>query len=481
MAMVDIGLIGPTYQAQAMSADPEYLMNLYAEVDESPRVRVAAYLPTPGLEVFVTLGSGPIRSIFVQDGRAFAISGLGFYEFYWDGTFDFRAAILSDSLPASISSNGTAGNQLFIISAGYGYIYNLLTNVLTLIADVDFPQGVAAMGAFFDGYFVVLKKNSRTFYFSALEDGTAWDPLDVEEKSITSDNIRALVISPAQRLMFLLGSRTTEMWADVGGDAPFAPVGGALFNHGIGSPWAWATGDAGLYYVEESDNGGRVAYRVAGASGISRVSTHAVEYRWRQYPSIDDAISWTYQEQGHRFWVIYFPTGNATWCFDETTQMWHQRGAWNGVGFDAHLAIFHGYVFNKHVVGSRQDGKVYHQSASIWDDAGTTVRRERVTAVIERSGKRLYFGDIRMRMDQGIGLTTGQGSDPEVMFRISNDGGHTYGNERTVKAGQSGQFSRRVRLRRNGDSRQRVLKIAVSDAVAWAWVELSIGMLEGTN
>lgn len=456
-------------------------MNWYAEIVESPSVHVAAYLPTPGLTIFGTCGAGPIRAIFAQDGRAFAVSGNALYEFFWDGTSINRGALAADVLPASISSNGSAGNQLFVVSGGSGYIYDLTTNVLTLIADADFPQGSAAMGAFFDGFFLVLVKNSRTFQFSALEDGTSWDPLDVAQKSITSDNIRAMVVSPAQRLLFLLGSRTTEIWSDVGGDFPFAPVGGALFNHGIGSPFSWATGDAGLYYVEESENGGRVAYKVSGAAGIARVSTHAVEYAWRQYETILDAVSWTYQEQGHRFWVIYFPSGDDTWVYDEATQMWHQRGTWDGILFHAQTQLFHGYIFDKHIVGSRVDGTLYTQSASIFTDAGTTVRRERLIPAIQSDGKMIAFGDLVLYLDVGIGLQVGQGSDPSMMFRSSNDGGHTFGNERVVSAGMVGQYRARVRLSRNGQSRRRSWKFAVSDPVPWALCEGYVDAQIGTG
>lgn len=475
MQMTRIGLIGPTYQSQSQMADGEDLINWYPEAIESPLEKgVATYLPTPGLALFATLGAGPIRAMFAQDGRAFAVSAGEVYEYFFDGTSIVRGAVVNDSLPASISSNGSAGNQLFIVSGGYGYIYDLLANTVTLIADGDFPQGTAAMGAFFDGFFLVLIKNSRAFQFSALEDGTDWDPLDVGEKSITSDNVRALVVSPAQRLMFLLGSRTTEVWGDVGGDFPFAPVGGSLFNHGIGSAWCWATGDSGLYYVEESENGGRVAYRASGASGIERISTHAVEYRWKQYSTIADAVSWTYQEQGHKFWVIDFPTGNATWVFDEMTSLWHKRGRWNGLTFDVQRALWHSYIFDRHVVGSRYDGSVYTQSTQLFTDVGDTVRRERTTTTVENNGNMLTFGDLFVTMDNGIGLSSGQGSDPLVMFRSSNDGGMTFGNERLVSAGPLGQYRRRVRLRRNGRSRRRTWNLAVSDPVAWAIVEMYV-------
>ena len=42
---------------------------------------------------------------------------------------------------------------------------------------------------------------------------------------------------------------------------------------------------------------------------------------------ISDARAFTYQKDGHHFYVLTFPTGNKTFVFDASTSLWHERNA----------------------------------------------------------------------------------------------------------------------------------------------------------
>jgi hypothetical protein len=68
-------------------------------------------------------------------------------------------------------------------------------------------------------------------------------------------------------------------------------------------------------------------------------------------------------------------------------------------------------------------------------------------------------------VEAGVGLSTGQGDDPQMMVRWSDDGGHTWSNLRTVTMGRIGQYRARARLRRLGSGRDRVFEISISDPV----------------
>jgi hypothetical protein len=61
-----------------------------------------------------------------------------------------------------------------------------------------------------------------------------------------------------------------------------------------------------------------------------------------------------------------------------------------------------------------------------------------------------------------------QGSDPEVMLRWSDDGGHTWSNEHWAKMGKIGEYYRRVFWRRLGMTlklRDRVYEISGTDPI----------------
>jgi hypothetical protein len=67
--------------------------------------------------------------------------------------------------------------------------------------------------------------------------------------------------------------------------------------------------------------------------------------------------------------------------------------------------------------------------------------------------------------EQGVGLITGQGSDPQVMLQFSDDGGRTWSSERWRSLGRIGEYRTRTRWLRNGSARDRIYRYAMSDPV----------------
>ena len=57
--------------------------------------------------------------------------------------------------------------------------------------------------------------------------------------------------------------------------------------------------------------------------------------------------------------------------------------------------------------------------------------------------------------------------DPQIMLRISNDGGKTWISEQWRGAGKTGEWFRRIRWNRLGQARRRVWEVSVTDAIPW--------------
>ena len=64
-----------------------------------------------------------------------------------------------------------------------------------------------------------------------------------------------------------------------------------------------------------------------------------------------------------------------------------------------------------------------------------------------------------------FGLTPGW--DPQVMLRISNDGGKTWGPELWRSAGKMGEYTKRVSWNRMGSARRRVFEVTMTDPIPW--------------
>ncbi len=370
------GFCGPENQLQSIIADPENQINFYCQPTPPGTGRNRLWMPgTPGTQPWLILPTSPIRALFQQDGRAFAIGGTTFYEVSQGAVqTSHTPALDTDSFLASICSNGTAGNQLFITSGGSGYIFDLNANTLTKITDPDFPNP-CGMGEFMDGYFFAMKSNSRTFQWSALEDGTAWDPLDVAERSEGSDNIQTLIRN--HREIWLLGTATSEIWYDSGDPlTPFQPIQGTFIEHGCAARFSACRMENTLFWLAKDTLGVGMVW-LANGYNPQRVSTSAVERVIQvsgsgSYNDLTTAIGWCYQDQGQTFYVLQLPNASLTYVYETVTNLWHTRGRNTGTITDPVYVLSpgqcHMYFAGKHLIGDRTSGAIYEQSLNIYSD-----------------------------------------------------------------------------------------------------------------
>jgi hypothetical protein len=364
------GFLGGSATVRSRNVNAERSINLYAEHAPGHPKADPWMVGTPGVDVYVLLNNAPIRALFAQDNRMWAVSGTSFYEIFPNHTAILRGTAALDNRPATISSNGTNGNQLFVTSGGNGYIYDLTTNVITQIADVDFPASVE-MGWFSDGYFGVLVRGTNQFNISALYDGTDWDALDVFQTSTTSDLTVAQVVM--HREIYTLGSRNTAVWQDTGGTllAPttFQPIGGVSIEQGCGAAYSVAVMDGAVYFVGENTQGDRMVFAMRGYNP-ERVSTHAVEFALNTMPRVTDTIAWSYQQEGHSFYCLYIPTAETQWVYDVASGLWHERAHWDPVQcvWKPHVARCHAFCWGKHFVGARNSAAVYEMSLDLYTD-----------------------------------------------------------------------------------------------------------------
>jgi len=108
-------------------------------------------------------------------------------------------------------------------------------------------------------------------------------------------------------------------------------------------------------------------------------------------------------------------------------------------------------------------------------------RRLRRAPHLTDEARWLFYRSLQIDMDTGVGLVTGQGSDPQVMLRWSDDGGVTWSNEHWASAGRMGTYTTRVTWHRLGRARDRVFEVVVSDPVAWQLAAAYLDVEPGTN
>ena len=456
--------VGPSYESAAATADVEKTVNFYVEVQESPGATASrALLPTPGVTEVGAAANGPGRGHLFIDGREFAVIGTSFYEIDNAGTLTSRGTVALDSNPATISSNGDGGGQLFVTSGGNGYVYDLSTNTLTQIAALN---SKATMGDHLDGYFLVLDGDTSTLYISNLLDGATWDTgVDFAQRSAAPDPWVAMVV--AQSFVWLLGQLTSEVWYNSGASFPFAKHPSGLVQYGCAAAFSAEIVDQGLTWLSTASKG---HYEVVRATGFSpeSISTFPLERQIGDYTVVADAQADVYAEDGHTFYILTFPTENATHAWDIETKLWHDRGTWISASnvFAAWRARWHAFAFGEHRILDAETGSVYRMSSDLSMDVdGREIRRLRRAPALQKDNHLILFPGFELDIEPGLGTATGQGSSPVVMMRFSKDGGKTWSTERMRSMGKIGEYDKRVRWDRLGSARRMVIEVSISDPV----------------
>ena len=475
------------------------MVNLFPEIIPEGGLEPAFLNRAPGLRRLATVGVGPVRGLwdFSPDSNtAFVVSGNQLFKIDTSYTPTLIGTV-GGTGPVSMADNGT---QLFIAANGPSYIYNNTTNVFAQITDPDFPGAVSV--GYLDGYFVFNEPNSQRIWITSLLDGLSVDPLDFVSAEGAPDDVTSLIVD--HREVWVLGTNSVEVWYNAGtADFPLQRIQGAFNEIGCISPYSLAKLDNGVFWLGSDARGKGIVYRANGYTG-TRISTHAVEWQIQQYNDITDAFGYTYQQDGHAFYVLIFPSANTTWVYDVATQAWHERAGFANGEFTRHRSNCQMAFNNQIVVGDFQNGNIYAFDLEDYSDNGQIqkwLRTWRALPTGQNNFKRTAQHSLQLNCETGVGLNGNmvsevvylqtesndylvtesgdrlieeqqtivtQGSNPQVMLRWSDDGGHTWSNEHWAPLGQIGAYGRRTFWRRLGMTlklRDRVYELSGTDPV----------------
>jgi hypothetical protein len=120
------------------------------------------------------------------------------------------------------------------------------------------------------------------------------------------------------------------------------------------------------------------------------------------------------------------------------------------------------------LVGDWETGEVFALDLDTYTDNSAPILRLRAAQTAEDKQDRLFFSSLQVDMETGVGTPTGQGLNPQLVLRWSNDGGHTWSNEKMVSIGKTGEYSARAKFNRLGHGRNRVWEISMTDPVKFS-------------
>lgn len=462
-----------TYKNASLPISAQDAINCYAEREPPDAKTQIALKGTPGLTDWAECGSGPVRGMWTMAGVLYAVSGNTLYSVPATGGAGtpVGSSVDGDGI-VSMSDNGT---QLCIVNGAQGYIYTTTTG-FQIISDVNFHP--ANTVTFFDDYFVFDWAGTNKFFISNILDGTTYSGLDFASAEVSPDNVIAIVNQTENLQIF--GEKTIEQWFDPGAASfPFQRIDGGTIERGCASSLATVKEDNSVFFL---GNDG-MFYRLNFGQQLVRVSTDALEEEWKGYPTLSDAFCFSLTHQGHKWVFLTFVSGNRTFVFDIATNLWHRRESWdiNNNNYRRWRGNCFVQAYGINLVGDLYSGKIGVLDPNAADEFGNTMQMLAVGTTLNNDRRRVFVPNFELDMEAGVGLSTGQGSDPQIMLEWSRDGGRTWGSLQTWSSmGAQGAFTTRVRWTRNGQGRQMTPRITISDPVrrtiVQAHADLTFGM-----
>jgi hypothetical protein len=463
-----------SYQSRSLPLSAQRLVNLFAEAAPKDATTQVCLFGTPGLTLFGTIGSGPIRCLHVMGTVLYCVSGDQVYSVNSAGTGTLLGQLAGVERTNSQVFAADNGTQLVLINSdGKGTVYDADAATLSPITDSDFPR--ASSVSYVDGYFVFTRPNTGQWFISDLLEATSYDALDfATAESYPDDLVRVYV---DHREVWLFGKKSTEVWTNTGrADFPFERISGAILEKGCAAAGSVARADNSVFWL--ADDG--MIYRAQGYQP-QRISTHAIEHAMEGYAQLSDGLAFTYAQEGHSFYVLTFPAEGVTWVYDASTQLWHERESRDGEGRSLGRWRINAYgdAYNQHVVGDYATGKLYTLDLDEATENGIQIRREAVSVSLAAIGARLTMARLEIEMETGVGTTTGDGMNPTALLSWSDDGGRIWSNEKPASLGAIGGYRRRARWYRCGQFRERYLRIVISDPVKVAILAANAEMEQG--
>lgn len=443
---IELPLVGPTSQNRAKQFSSALTKNFYIEITES---NDSILHPFPGAKVFSEkVASGLDRGSHVLQGQLYTVTGSILELVKSDGTRDNLGIIAGTSRCVFADD----GQDMFIVAAGTVYKFDTSLNVQT---DVDFesPNTVTYLNSRF-----IYDGSLNRFGVSEVLDGGNIDSLNYGTAESAPDDI--VRVYAFDQKLYLMGERTIEPHYNTDtGSPPYQRIDTGIMQKGLGAVYSVSNTDLFMYFLGDD----RQVYQLKGSS-VQHISTPSIDHEIQNFSRTDDAVGFSFTMQGQDWYFITFPSGDVTYLYSETTNLWVKLSF--GVSDSRHLASSYQFVYGKHLITDRNDGTVYEWDLDTFTDDSLVIQRQRILPVIsgeriKAPGKRIQMNRFELLMERGVGNAAQP--DPIVMVEVSMDGGHSWETVKHLSAGQAGEFLTKIEYYHIESFYEATVRITTSD------------------
>jgi hypothetical protein len=444
--MTTLALTEGMYQARSVIAASQRCVNLYPEVNQKQSIlllpqgvapSLVTHYPTPGLRTLCETGfPAEVRCLFrANNNLLYTVIGSSAYLVNSNWSLQLLGVLATSEGQVRMMDNGRT--LIVVDGSPTGYAIDLPTSNFGTISD---PAYYGATCVDYLGSFLVFNQPDTQNFYCTLSDespqytsvvaGTPTTSIDAlnalytAQKSGYGDNLVALVSLDKQ--LWLFGQLTTEIWYLSGGATfPFAATPNGLIEHGCGAQYSAAKIDDTVIWLSISITGSPVVLQGSGYTA-QRISTNAIENEIQNYPRVDDAIAMTYQQLGHSFYILTFPSAGKTWVYDNSTSEWHERMFLGGNGREQRWRPnCLSYAYGEIVAGDYENGSLYSLDINTYTDAGQAIKRIRGFPHFIQEAKRVVYRKFIADIQCGESIDTLNSVGTALVQQIPNVIGFT--------------------------------------------------------
>ena len=462
--MTKILLNSGAYSARSIIANAQVCKNLFPEANPEntkPPVPTTHY-QRPGKRLLgIPPTTGPGRGLYrATNGDLYCTIDDIIY--FVNNAFAFTAVgnVGHGTSIISMADNGQdVGDQICVVDGSTnGWEITMSTRAFAAIVDgtgtfvgsnrVDYLQS-----------FFLFNAPGTPYWYISLANSLLFNALDIAAKASYADNIKTLGVR--QREVWLIGELSTEPWYLSGAaDFPFEAIASTFVPYGTVATYSLASIDVSLFWIAQDLKGQGIAVKSDGYNA-KRISTHAIEQEWQSYDTLADAVSSSYQIDGHLFWVISFPTADKTWVYDLATDQWWQS-TWvdnNGLEHRDRVA-FYAHAYGKVIGQDWKTGLLYEITTDVYTDNGDAIFFRRGFPHLASDMKRITHWSLTADIQCGTTTDPESNDDPPLLnMRYSDDRGQTFSDPVTQSLGGIGEYYVSPQFQRLGQARDRVYEL----------------------
>jgi hypothetical protein len=454
-----IGLFGSGTVSTSDVVTRQRRLNCYFENrPDKDKTPIACY-GTPGLVAAFTPSTplnSPIRGFLGTQNSLFLIAYNQFQSVNSSGTALFSAFIATQAGLCSLAFNDT---QVVLADGSNGYLYTPAASTFSTIG-ASFPAGAHTV-TYVSGFFVAELPGTQQFWVSNANDGSTWGGTAFASAYAYSDNI--LAVDNLSGILWVFSQQHVEAWQNTGvTPQPFQPIVSAVYEYGLAAIFSRAHVDQSIIFLAQTREGQVQFVRLQGFA-MQRVSNADIEEIINEFAVISDAVAFSYQVGEHKMFQCSFPTENRSFLLDCSTLLWSDVQTGASISPVRHQGNLAAYYAGTTYISDYATNQVYTASPDAYTDNGVTIVRELVTRHILSNFDRIRISLVYLDMETGVGTSTGQGYNPQIMLQYSKDNGRTWSAERWVSLGKMGQYLTRVLWRRFGSTRVATFRIRMTD------------------